>query len=493
MLPGPLIIITAMAKSKKKKNQVQAPLSSDTYMRRVMRSLPVDKCYVNADWAEQGMAHVVIVRRRPDGKFAMAVYLVDTYCLGVKDAFWRTSIEKLELDAMIKNFEDRIAVKECDYATAHNLILGAIEFAEEGGIKPCKEWNLGQYGLNEDTDDIPLIEFDYGLNGVHFLNTYTRSEGAKYIPLLEANLGDNFYCRFEEEEEDKLPEEEYLAPEGVVYPTELNLKHPEIAEILCDKENLMVVPVEQMARIAAIDRDELIDDLAQLTMYELGLDADRLPARDEEPDEAAVFHSVAILNSLADSRGLDTILAILRMHPDTLDYYFGDTAPRVFSSAISNCCKGRYDDLEAFLNEPGRGWYSRSMVLDALEILRQKGDDSVNEIVRRQLESLPERVPELTSADGQYSGFVCTQAMKTGDRTMLPLIKVLYDNDLIEEQVCGDYEDVEKDFGNFSERKPMTMSNIYCWTKHFNEPYGDDFERYNEPDYDYLWVKEAKE
>lgn len=96
-----------MAKEKKKKKQTRAPLTSDTYMRKVMRTLPVDKCYVNSDWAEQGMAHVVIVRRRPDGKFAMAVYLVDTYCLGVKDAFWRTSLVKAELDAMIKNFEER--------------------------------------------------------------------------------------------------------------------------------------------------------------------------------------------------------------------------------------------------------------------------------------------------------------------------------------------------------------------------------------------------
>lgn len=273
-----------MAKTKKKKAQNQAPLSSDVYMRRVMRSLPVDKCYINPDWKEQGMAHVVIVRRRPDGKFAMVVYLVDTFCLGVKDAFWRTSLDKSELDAMIKNFEERIGIEECDYATAHNLILGAIEFAEEGGIKPCKEWMLGQYGLDEDTDDIPLIEFDYGLEGKHFLNTYTRSEGAKYIPILEAHLGDNFYCRFEEEEAaNSLPEEEYLKPEGVEYPTELNLKHPEVAEILCSKDNVMVVPVDEMARIAAIDRDELLADLDQLAMYELGKVAGRVPSLDEEP------------------------------------------------------------------------------------------------------------------------------------------------------------------------------------------------------------------
>lgn len=483
-----------MAKEKKKKKQTRAPLTSDTYMRKVMRTLPVDKCYVNSDWAEQGMAHVVIVRRRPDGKFAMAVYLVDTYCLGVKDAFWRTSLVKAELDAMIKNFEERIGIEECDYATAHNLILGAIEFAEEGGIKPCKEWIYGQYGLDEDTDDIPLIEFDYGVNGKHCLNTYTRKEGAKYIPMLRSALGDDFYVRFEDElpQLDSMPEEEYSDPEGVEYPTEFNLTHPEIAEILCSKDNIMFVPVDEMARIAAIDRDELLADLEQLAMYELGKVAELKPAYDEEPEEAAVFHIVTILNSLADSRGLDTLLAILRVPQDTLDYYFGDTAPHLFASAISNCSEGRLADLESFLNEPGRTWYNRSMVLDAMEMLRQKGNKEVNEIVRRQLESMAARVTELKSADAQYAGFVCIQAMNTGDRSMLPLIKELYDNNLIAPGVCGDYEKVEEDYGEANDSAPMTMSNIYCWTKHFQEAYGADFVRYKEPDYNYLWVKEGE-
>lgn len=482
-----------MAKTKKKK-QTQTPLSSDIYMRRVMRSLPVDKCYVNTDWKEQGMAHVVIVRRRPDGKFAIAVYLVDTFCLGVKDAFWRTSIEKVELDAMIKNFEERIGVTACDYATAHNLILGAIEFAEEGGIKPCREWTLAQYGLDEDTDDIPIIRFDYGLDGVHFLNTYTRSEGAKYIPILEANLGDKFYCRFEDEEEkSRLPEEEYLAPEGVEYPSELNLTHPEIADILCDKDNLMFVPVEQMTRMAAIDRDELLADLDRIVMFELGKVVDNVPELDKEPENAAVFHAVTILNSLADSRALDTLLAILRMHPDTLDYYFGDTAPNIFASAISNCSEGRLYDLESFLNEPGRGWFSRSMILDAFEIMRQKGNESVTAIVFRQLESMLERVLELKSADAQYAGFLCSAAMSMGDKSMLPVLKDLYDNNLIDKGICGNYEDVEKDFGEAHEQKPMTMSSIYCWVKHFGEPCADDCVKFGEPDYDFMWTKEVKE
>lgn len=484
-----------MAKNKKKSQPQQKPsLSPDLYMRRVMRTLPIEKCYVNIDWREQGMAHVVIARRRPDGKFAVVNYLVDTYCLGVKDALWHTRMEEHELESYIDMLSERIDLAECDYATVHNLILGAVEFAEEGGIEPCREWAVGQYGLDEDSDDIDLIEFDYGRDGRHFLNTQTRAEGAKYLPILRAHLGDNFDYQFEDtfdedgrdsESDDNAYDEKYIAPPVDIYPATLDLKHEEIAEILCDDEYFDApVPVEKMAVIAAIDRDELLADLENLAMYVIG----GFVRDDDELDTGALFHIVTILNTLGDVRGLDTLLAMLRLHNDDLDDSFGDMSPQMFASAIANCIGGRFDALEAFLDEPGRTWYNRSMVLDALDILKADHREAVTAIVRRQLETLPGRVENLCGADYTYAGFVVSLAMSVGDRAMLPLIKNLYDEDLVDLSICGPYSDVERHYGEASNESPMTMSQIYCWSKHFNESYGTDVARHGEPDYEHLWA-----
>lgn len=473
-----------MAKTKKKNNPTpqRGGLSQDDYMRKVMRSLPVEKCYVNSDWQEQGMAHAIVVRRRPDGKFALVNYLVDTFCLGVKDAFWRTRLDDFDIKEIIDSYKGRIDIEECSYATVHNIVLGAIEFAEEGGIEPCREWAVGQYGLDEDSDDIELIEFDYGLDGQHFLNTQTRAEGARYLPILRAHLGDNFSYQFEDEEDDMpyggYDEEPYLAPEGVEYPAGLNLKHPEVGEILLNKEYMDSVPLEEMVRIAAIDRDDLLADFYQLAMYKLGQEPEKCE------DDGAMIHVVTILNSLADPRGLDTLLAMLRMNNDDLDFFFGDTAPRLFASAIYCCSSGRLADLESFLNEPGRTWYNRSMVLEALELVFDDEPEEVVGILRRQLESLPERIDELESADVEYAGFVTSACIHTGDRSLLPLIKTLFDNDQIDPRAVGDYKDVEKDYGQRHHVEAMTMSEIYDWIKHFNEP-----RRNNEVkvDYEALW------
>lgn len=488
-----------MAKNKKKSQPQQKPaLSPEAYMRKVMRTLPVDKCYVNPDWESQGMAHVIVVRRRPDNKFAFVCYLVDTFCLGVKDAFYRTRVEEFELADIIDNFKHRIGLEECSYAVAHNLVLGAVEFAEEGGIEPCREWDLTQYGLDEDSDDIELIEYDYGRDGKHFLNTQTRTEGAKYLPILRQHLGDNFDFEFEVDKEPETVDwyrsdshrcESYVRPDYQDYPTKLQLKHPEVWEILCNIDYEETVPVDEMECIAAIERGELIADLSQLARYTLRGhytdDDDDYPVRN-------LFHIVAILNTLADPRGLDTLFDILRVDIDALDDAFGDMAPQVFCSALFACSEGRLADLEAMLFEPGITWYNRSFIIEALEVHYVKGDEATKEqvaaIVRRQLETLPERVDELQNADPQHAGFVCALAMHIGDSSMLPLIKRLYDEDLIDTGMCGRYSHVEKAYGKYHEPSELlTMTEMYSWAKHFHEPCGTDAARYGEPDYEYMW------
>ena len=82
---------------------------------------------------------------------------------------------------------------QVSYNEAHNLIFGAIAFAEEAGIKPSPEFALTQYLLEEDTEDVPLIEYEFGKNGKHFLVAKNNLELNTYLPLLEKNLPEGEY------------------------------------------------------------------------------------------------------------------------------------------------------------------------------------------------------------------------------------------------------------------------------------------------------------
>ena len=46
--------------------------------------------------------------------------------------------------------------------------------------------------LEEYTDDIPLIEYEYGKDGKHFLVSSSKYDASKYLPKLRAKYGNDF-------------------------------------------------------------------------------------------------------------------------------------------------------------------------------------------------------------------------------------------------------------------------------------------------------------
>ena len=148
----------------KKQNQP----TPENYIKTKARSLPIDACYINENWQETGLASIIVVRKHTNGKYTIGIYLVDIFALGTKDSFYRFNIEKYELDEIIEkaSYENMI---EQNYAFVHNLIYGANAFAEDNDFKVCKEFNITQFILEEDTDDIELIEFEFGRDGEPFL------------------------------------------------------------------------------------------------------------------------------------------------------------------------------------------------------------------------------------------------------------------------------------------------------------------------------------
>lgn len=140
------------------------------------------------DLTSIGEGYVVVSRNHTGGRISAACFLVDAYCVGVKDSFYRLRMEEEDFYDLIET----IGADECSYEEAHNWIYGAIAFAEEAGIKPDASFALTQYMLEEDTEDIPLIGHEFGRDGMHFLAAKNKLEASRYLPLLKKNLGDNF-------------------------------------------------------------------------------------------------------------------------------------------------------------------------------------------------------------------------------------------------------------------------------------------------------------
>lgn len=92
--------------AKKKKQAEQKQCSPQEYIRSRARTLPLGDCYVTSDWQECGEAVACVVRLHPQHTYTVGVYLIDTFCLGVKDSYWYFSIGE-------QNFEELMSVSVC--------------------------------------------------------------------------------------------------------------------------------------------------------------------------------------------------------------------------------------------------------------------------------------------------------------------------------------------------------------------------------------------
>ena len=225
-----------MAKKKKQQGGGQQFLSPERYLREKARTLEIGTCYVTNDIDEMKMGHVIVTRRHTGGRISMAAYLVDMACLGVKDSFYKLRMEDYEFDNFLADRRDMF--RECSYEEAHNRVWGSIAYAEEAGIRPDKSFQLTQYMLEEDTDDIPLIEYEYGKDGKHFLTCRSELEASRYLPLMKRNLGEGNYNYligigdpgFADEDYDDDAEAIYPPGEKTVY--NLPIDHLDVADIV---------------------------------------------------------------------------------------------------------------------------------------------------------------------------------------------------------------------------------------------------------------------
>ena len=187
-----------MAKKKQKKQTGggQQFLSPEQFVRQRVRSLPIGKCYITDKQAGEGggVYHIVVTRQHTGGRVSAAFFLIDMYCLGVEDSFFHLRLEPEELADLLDTEDTSFDYRECSYEEAHNRIYGAVAFAEDGGIKADSSFLLTRYFLEEDTDDVPFIEYEYGLLGKHFLVCESQLEASRYLPALRQTLGEGGFA-----------------------------------------------------------------------------------------------------------------------------------------------------------------------------------------------------------------------------------------------------------------------------------------------------------
>ncbi len=177
----------------KNKGKVIQMLSPENYIRKKARSLQIHECWINEDWEDSGMANIMISRRHTNGNITFCIYLVDLLCLGVKDTIYIFNDTETEYQNFLEKLDEEMGMEMVKYALVHNIILSGVEFAEEFGFKPHKDFtSVTEYMLEEDTDDIELIEIECGQDGkpLYIQGPYENTATAnKIMKQLEHSAG----------------------------------------------------------------------------------------------------------------------------------------------------------------------------------------------------------------------------------------------------------------------------------------------------------------
>ncbi len=169
------------------------------------REYPLHGCWIMEEWEDTGITPVVVSRKQDNGHIMFGVYMVDHYCLGIKDVYTR-------VDYSLNRFERELpklcanAPVPCSVELAHELIYGALEYSKKLGFEPHPDFYKQKADLILDPPDAhprenhvefgmdgkPLYvsgPFDSELKSRSVINTLTRTCGPGNFDYL-ITLGD---------------------------------------------------------------------------------------------------------------------------------------------------------------------------------------------------------------------------------------------------------------------------------------------------------------
>lgn len=164
------------------------------------RNLPLGKCYVSPNWEMAREGTVMVSRQHVNGNLTIGIFLVDLFCEGVKDTFYRFNIPLSEFEELINDSQYEDALKEIGYELAHNIIFAGIDFADEFGINPHKNFEITRFILEEDNEKIPLLEIECGKDGMPVVMATKSDPKARIIAQLNKSAGPGNFKVFHEED-----------------------------------------------------------------------------------------------------------------------------------------------------------------------------------------------------------------------------------------------------------------------------------------------------
>jgi hypothetical protein len=176
--------------------RASTPTSSQAIIRRA-RDYPLLECRISENWQKEndmGLIEVLVARKQPDGDVCFGLYLIDKYCLGLKNTLAKVGVPLADYRREVRNTIFHGAKpKDCSPELAHQMIYSAIDYAAQFGFEPEKDWALTQYLLVPRGELEEPYRLTFGKDGKPFFIAGPYDNSQRIIRQLEKAVGQGNY------------------------------------------------------------------------------------------------------------------------------------------------------------------------------------------------------------------------------------------------------------------------------------------------------------
>lgn len=184
------------AKRKAKRKALARQKAHDGMLRwQRAAQAPIRDCLVSEDLWENGIGSVLIGRETGPNELATAVFLLDVFCLGVKDAFVRFGTEAQHRQ-LIESLSSNDPLIPFDPSCARKLVEEAVDYARGLGLSPHPDYRKARLILADIDAGKCSQHFAFGQDGKPFFISGPKDTPEKcrrVINTLENTCGPDGY------------------------------------------------------------------------------------------------------------------------------------------------------------------------------------------------------------------------------------------------------------------------------------------------------------
>jgi hypothetical protein len=139
---------------------------------------PIHEALIPAELFERGLGNLLFSRSLPDGHMAVAAFLLDVFCLGVKNAFVAV-VARDEYTRRLSHRSTKESLQPMQPACFRKLVEGGVAYAQDLGFSPHQDYAVASQ-IFGDLESAPCpTRFVYGQDGKPsmFLGPMRRPRG----------------------------------------------------------------------------------------------------------------------------------------------------------------------------------------------------------------------------------------------------------------------------------------------------------------------------